>query len=378
MSKDYYKILGVNPNASEEEVKKAYRHLAHKYHPDKASGDEKKFKEINEAYQVLSDKSKRAQYDRFGQIFSAGGGPAYGGEGRGPFGFSQGGPGTDFDFNFGFDTPFFDENFSNLNDFFEAFFEGLGVKKKRRTYQRGSDIELNLSISLEEAFFGKRKEVTLETFISCQSCSGRGFDEKSGLDTCSTCDGQGEIKESQNTFFGKFVQVKPCPKCFGAGQIPRKICSICSGTGKVKSKKRLMVDIRPGIIEGQFIKISGGGEAGLRGAPAGDVYLRINILPHPFFKRLKDDIYLTHKINIIDLLLGKEITVENIDKEKIAIKIPPGYNFKEALIIPSKGMSHFSGSSRGNLIINLDLEIPKKLSPEAKKLLEEIKKEFEK
>ena len=204
MSKDYYKILGVNPNASEEEVKKAYRHLAHKYHPDKASGDEKKFKEINEAYQVLSDKNKRAQYDRFGQIFE--GGEPFGFSPGRPFGFSQGGPGTDFDFNFGFDTPFFDENFSNLNDFFEAFFEGLGVKKKRRTYQRGSDIELNLSISLEEAFFGKRKEVTLETFISCQSCSGRGFDEKSGLDTCSTCDGQGEIKESQNTFFGKFVQ----------------------------------------------------------------------------------------------------------------------------------------------------------------------------
>ena len=377
MSNDYYKILGVNPNASEEEIKKAYRRLAHKYHPDKAGGDEKKFKELNEAYQVLSNKTKRAQYDRFGQVFSAGGGSAYGGEGE-PFGFSQGGPGMGFDFDFGFGAPIFDEGFSNLNDFFDAFFEGLGVRKKRRTYQRGSDVELTLSISLEEAFFGKKKEVSFETFVSCQSCNGLGFDEKAGLDTCSVCDGRGEIKETQNTFFGKFVQVKSCSKCFGTGQIPRKICPVCSGTGRVKNKKKLAIDIRPGVADGQFVKISGAGEVGLRGAPAGDVYLRINILPHSVFKRMGNDLYLSYKINIIDLLLGTEIIIENIDKEKIKVKIPPGYNFRDTLIIPSKGIPYFDSSSRGNLIINFDLEIPKKLSPEAEKLLEELKKELNK
>ena len=221
MTKNYYEILGLDKNASEEDVKKAFRKLAHKYHPDKKGGDEKKFKEINEAYQILSDKKKREQYDKYGKSFSA-----YGGEGADPFGgFSAG-----QDFGFEFDPSAF-ADFTNLGDLFDAFFEGIGAKQKRRTYHRGADIEIIAEISLEESFRGTEKEIEYRVGIKCEKCEGKGYDMKAGLEKCGTCAGRGEVKETRSSFFGSFAQIKPCKECHGAG-FPRRFVKNAAASEK--------------------------------------------------------------------------------------------------------------------------------------------------
>src|SRR3989344_5184002 len=219
--KDYYKILGVEKSADEEEIKKAYRKLAHQYHPDKASGNEEKFKELNEAYQVLSSKEKRAQYDRFGRVFEGAQGSPHGGN---PFGNG------DFGFGFGFD-PNNMEDLGGISDIFEAFFDGLGVKK-RKAYHRGSDVEILQSLTLEEVFRGVEKKIKIKLFQSCGACKALGYLSDAGLTECATCSGRGEIKESRSTFFGSFSQVRSCPKCVGVGQIPNKTCGDCRGMGR--------------------------------------------------------------------------------------------------------------------------------------------------
>ena len=368
---DYYKILGVNKSASEDEIKKAFRKLAHKYHPDKG-GDENKFKEINEAYQVLSSKEKRQQYDRFGQVFSAQGGPAYGGEGAG-FGF--GGP-------FGNQGPFgevkfdFGGDFGDINDIFDAFFEGLGVRQKRRTYQRGADIQIIQEISLEEAFRGLEKEINFQTLVRCEKCQGVGHDARAGFNKCETCGGRGEIRETRKSFFGDFVQVKACDKCFGTGQIPKKICEVCHGSGRIRGSRSIKVEIRPGVQDGQIIKIPSAGEAGERGTKEGDLYVRIRIKPHQVFRRQGDDLIIKKEVNILDLLLGKKIEILTIGAGKLKIEIPSDFNLKENLRIPEEGMPHFNGFGRGNLIVELTIKTPKKLDSKAKKILEDLDKEI--
>lgn len=363
MSMDYYKILGVSKNASEDDIKKAYRKLAHQHHPDKNGGDDKKFKEINEAYQVLSNKEKRAQYDRFGRVF----GNASGG---GPFGGNPFGEG----FGFNFDASNF-EDLGNLSDIFDAFFEGLGVKR-RKTYQRGSDLELAQEISLEDAFSGSSKKIDVRTFVACKECLGLGHDPKSGFQNCHTCDGKGEIKEARSTIFGSFSQIKTCSKCMGNGQIPNKICKTCSGTGRVSGNNSVAVDIVPGVQDGQLIKIARAGEKGERGAEAGDLYIRIKIKPHPVFKRSGDDLIVKKELNLVDVLLGKKIEIPKISGGTITVEIPPKFNLKEKLIIGSEGMPRLGGYGRGNLLIDLEIKTPKKISAKAKKLLEELEKEL--
>jgi len=360
MAKDYYKLLGVDKNASEEEIKKAFRKLAHQYHPDRG-GDEKKFKEINEAYQVLSNKEKRSQYDRFGRVFdgfSAGGGSA-----------------SDWDFgNFGFEGFNF-EGFSDFGDIFESFFGGLGFKK-RRAYKRGADLEVVTEITLEEAFKGVEKTVKYETFEACKTCSGLGHFEESGFAICSTCDGRGEIKESRNTFFGSFNQVRVCAKCHGAGRIPNKICSVCKGSGRIRAVKEVKVRIAPGIADGQMIKIIKSGEAGERGAEAGDLYVAVRIKPHAVFARLGDDLLIKKEIKLIDIFLGKKIEIKTISAKKLNIEIPEGFNLKEKLRVPNEGMPRFNGHGYGNLYIELEIRSLKKLGAKAKKLLEDLEKEL--
>ncbi|TRZ64033.1 MAG: molecular chaperone DnaJ, partial [Spirochaetia bacterium] len=308
---DYYKILGINKGASEEDVKKAFRKLAHKYHPDKG-GDEKKFKEINEAYQVLSNKEKRAQYDRFGRVFS---GNQQAGGGFNDFDFSQGGPfggaqDEPFGFDFGQGNPFggdgarmdFSGDFGDLSDVFDAFFEGMGVKQKRRSYHGGADIQIAQEIDLEEAYRGAEKKIKYSVSIKCEKCGGLGHDPKAGFEKCETCGGRGEIKEIRKSFFGDIMQVKACPKCFGAGQIPKKVCEVCHGVGKMKGEKNLTIEIRSGIADGQIIKIQGGGEAGERGAKEGDLYVIIKIKPHSIFKRQGDDLIIKKDFKMVDLL----------------------------------------------------------------------------
>jgi len=369
---DYYRVLGINKGASEDEIKKAFRKLAHKYHPDKKGGDEKKFKEINEAYQILSDKNKRAQYDRFGRVFDASTGSAQAGGPFGGFDFSGAGPG----FGFEFDPEMFG-GFSDLGDVFDAFFEGLGVKQKRRTYRRGSDVEIMTEISLEEAFRGTEKEIIYHVAVRCGECKGIGYDEKAGTEKCSVCDGQGEIKETRNTFFGSFTQVKTCEKCFGTGKIPKKVCEVCKGSGKVMGERKVRAEIRPGTLDNQIINIKGGGEAGERETAEGDLYMRIKIKPHHIFERRGDDLWIKKEIRVIDLLLGKKVEIPTISGGKLRVEIPENFDIRHNLMIPDAGMPRFDGFGRGNLIVELQIKTPKRLSEKAKKILEDLNKETE-
>ena len=377
---DYYKTLGIHKGASEEDVKKAFRKLAHKYHPDKG-GDEKKFKEINEAYQILSNKEKRQQYDKFGRVFEgAQGQSGFGGFGFGPFGGAQAGPfgaggaqnpfgEIHFDFDGGFG--------SDLGDIFDAFFEGMGVKQKRRTYNRGSDIQISQEISLEEAFRGLEKEIRYNVFVRCEKCKGKGHDEKAGYVGCNVCGGRGEIKEQRKTFFGQFEQVKTCGHCFGAGQVPKKTCDECRGSGKIKGERIVKAVIRPGVTNGQIIKIKSAGEAGERGAEEGDLYLVVKIKQHPVFERQNDDLIIERDVKLMDLILGKKIEVPTISGNKLNLEIPENWDLKQDLRIPGEGMPHFGQSGRGNLIVKLNIKTPKKLTAKAKKILEDLEKEIE-
>ncbi len=371
--KDYYKILGISKAATDDEVKKAFHKLAHKYHPDKG-GDEKKFKEINEAYQILSNKEKRTQYDRFGTVFEGGQG-ASGAHGAGPFG---GG------FGFGKEWPFgevrFDMNSEDgvdLGDIFDAFFEGLGVKQKRRTYERGADIQVSIELSLEEAFHGVEKTLRYHAHVRCAKCEGNGHDPKAGYNKCTACGGQGEIKESRNSFFGNFVQIKNCKECNGLGQIPKKICEECKGGGRIAQEKIIKVEIRPGISEGQIIKIKAAGDAGEHGTESGDLYVLIKIKLHALFERRGNDLMVRKEVNVIHLLLGKKIEIPTIAGNKIQIEVPIDFALKDHFRIHGEGMPYFGAAGRGDLVVEFKVKTPKKLSPKAKKILEELDKEVE-
>ncbi|MBI3046476.1 MAG: DnaJ domain-containing protein [Candidatus Harrisonbacteria bacterium] len=359
MSKDYYKILGVEKSANEEEIKKAYRKLAHKYHPDKSGGDEKKFKEINEAYQILSDKNKRTQYDRFGNAFE-------GGQGFGGFDFSGGQDG--YNFGFGFD-PSNMEDLSNVSDIFDAFFEGLGVKRKRKTYHRGADLEMAKEITLEEAFRGSAAKIQVETFVSCAVCAGIGYFSKDGVTKCATCDGRGEIRETRQSFFGQFSQVRTCGKCHGQGEIPNKVCKNCSG-GRVKAVREVQITLAPGIADGQLIKVAGAGQAGEQGAGAGDLYVRIKIKPHHTFKRVGDDLLARKDLDILSVLAGRKIEIPTLSGGKVMVEIPIGFNLRERLRIAGEGMPKFGGYGRGDLYVEFDVKVPK-IDQKLKKFFEE-------
>ena len=362
--KDYYQILGVPKNASEEEIKKAYRKLAHQYHPDKPGGDEKKFKEINEAYEVLSNKEKRAQYDKFGQVF----------EGGMPQGESGGRNWNPFS-NFGFDFSIYQD----INDFgFEDIFEGIfgGGHQKSKSYSvRGNDIEINLQISLEEAFSGSKKDLNFKTFITCEKCGGLGYDQSKGFKKCPTCGGSGKLKIERKTFFGNFTQITTCSKCYGKGEIPNAPCSNCKGEGRIYGTKNVSFNIPGGIQDGEMIKIPKGGEAGLRGGIAGDLYIRIYILPHPLYTRKGDNLYLKKEINITQAFLGQPIKIKDINGEEFTVTIPPAFNLSEELKVPKRGMIK-RNFGRGDLYIRFYLKIPKKISSQAKKLLEELNREL--
>ena len=361
MAKDYYQILGITKTASEEEIKKAYRKLAHQYHPDKPGGSEARFKEINEAYQVLSDRAKRAQYDRFGSAEPMGGGiPPNWAEGFGAGGF-------------GFDPQGVD--MGDLGDIFETFFEGLGVRPHRKTYERGADLEMHQEITLEEAFRGVVKRLHLRTLVQCEKCKGKGAEAGSGFEKCSVCDGRGEVREEQRTFFGRFSQVKACAKCHGAGEIPKKACTACKGVGRLEADREINVELLPGIEDNQLIKIRAMGEAGERGTAPGDLYVRVRVRPHHLFGRHGSDLVVSQELRVLDLLLGKKIEVPTIAGGKVVVEIPAHFNLKDNLRIAGEGMPRFGSYGRGDLLVNFVVKAPKKPGARAKKLLEELEKE---
>ncbi len=355
--KDYYKILGVERGASEEDIKKAYRKLAHQHHPDKSGGNSDLFKEINEAYQILSNKEKRAQYDKFGRVFE-------GQPGGNPFG------------GFGFDGFNFDPNnvddLGNISDIFESFFEGMGMKK-RKAYNRGSDMEYVETITLEEAYRGTEKNIRTKLYISCVTCKALGHFADAGVTECATCSGRGEIKESRSTFFGSFSQVRACPKCVGVGQIPNKICGDCKGSGRRVAAKDIQIKIAPGVGNDQLIKITGAGEAGERGAESGDLYIRVKIEPHKIFERRGDDIIVRKEVGLVDALMGVKMEIPTIAGNKLMVEIPVGFNLKEKFRIAGEGMTKFGGFGRGDLYVDWDVHTPKKISSKTKKALEDLR-----
>jgi molecular chaperone DnaJ len=361
--KDYYSILGVQKTASEEDLKKAYRKLAHQHHPDKAGGNEAKFKEINEAYQVLSDKNKRAQYDRFGTADPMGG-----------FGGGAGNAGAQW--SGGFDPSQFGD-MGDFGDIFETFFGGgMGGGSRRKTYESGSDLETHEQITLEEAFSGTIKMVHLKTFVQCATCGGKGAEPGAGFEKCFACNGQGQVREQRRTMFGNFSQVKACAKCHGTGEVPKKPCNVCRGAGRVMADREVKIDIVAGIDDNQLIKVKGMGEAGERGTATGDLYVRVRVRPSAVFTRHGADLVVAKELKLIDVLLGKSIAVPVISGGTITVEIPAGFNLKESLRVAGHGMPHIGSRARGDLLVNFLIKAPKKPGSKERELLEKLEKEL--
>lgn len=358
MGKDYYKILGVEKNASEAEIKSAFRKLAHEHHPDKNKGDDKKFKEINEAYQTLSDKQKRAQYDQFGSA-----GPQFGGGQGNPFGGAGGFDFSNFDFSqFGGQGGFeFD-----LGDLF-----GGGGRRSRTP--RGSDIETQVKITFKEAIFGTEKKILLNKVSTCKTCVGSGAKPGSKMNTCKTCDGQGRVTRVQRTIFGNMQTVAQCDTCYGTGKIPESKCETCKGAGVVRDRAEIMVKIPAGINIGDTLRMDGAGEAIPHGK-SGDLYIHITYESHPVFKRSGNDLLMVREISLPDALLGTTINIETLDgTEKLSI--PEGTNTGDQLHLKGKGVPH--GRNRGDIIVGIKIKMPKKISRKTREVLETLREDLQ-
>lgn len=361
MQKDYYEILGVNKGASKDEIKKAFYKLAHKYHPDKKGGNEAKFKEVNQAYQVLSDDDKRAKYDQFGSGFeNMGGGGHGGGQGFEGFDFSgfQNGGGADFDFG-------------NLNDIFSDFFGG-GMGGGRREARRGRDISTEIQISFSDSVFGVDRKVLITKTSNCLTCKGSGAKASSKMETCKHCNGQGQIRESKRTIFGNIASNKICEVCLGAGEVPHEICETCKGKGVLRREEEISIVIPAGIRDGEMVRMTGYGEAVSRGT-AGDLYIKINVTPHPVFKREGNDLVMNLNLKLSDALLGTKYPIQTLDGD-IEVTIPEGVSINEILRVRGKGVP-VGKNKRGDLLIKLNIKLPSKLSRKSREIIEELKKE---
>ena len=348
--RDYYDVLGINKGSSADQIKSAYRKQAIKYHPDKNKGDktaEEKFKEASEAYHVLSNSERKQNYDNFGHAaFENGGG------GRGGFG--------NFDFS------------SHFSDIFEDFFgEGFGggERKSRRSNNRGSDLRYDLSISLEEAYNGKKQDIKFSTSEKCDTCSGSGSKPGHEAGSCSMCGGHGQVRSSQ----GFFTVQQTCPQCSGSGEMITNPCRSCGGQGKKQASKRLSVTIPKGVDDGTRIRLAGKGEAGSRGASNGDLYLFINVYSHDLFKRSDENLFYEYPISIADAALGTSIEIPTIDGGKAKIKIPSGTQSGKQFRLKSKGMPLMRGSGTGDLYVQVNTEVPVSLNKEQKELLEKFR-----
>ncbi len=358
MSKDYYKSLGVGKGASKDEIKSAFRKLAHQYHPDKKDGNADKFKEINEAYSVLSDDAKRKQYDTFGSAGPNMGGSGFrGGQGFGGFdfsGFAQGG-GQGFEFDFG--------------DVFSDFFGGGG--RGSRT-PRGRDISVDIDVPFEDSVFGAEKTIAFTKDASCMTCDGSGAKKGTKLKTCSVCNGQGKVKEVRRTILGNVATTRACDECSGTGKIPEEKCSNCAGRGIENRKVEVKIRIPGGIESGESLRVSGEGEA-IAGGTAGDLYIKVFIKQHPIFRKEGANLVMDLHLKVSEALLGVEKTITTLDGT-ITLKIPEATAHHELLRVKGKGVA-VQGGRRGDLIVRIVHQMPKKVSREARKLLEELGKE---
>jgi molecular chaperone DnaJ len=355
--KDYYKTLGVSENAPDTEIKRAYRRLAHKHHPDKG-GDPKRFKEINEAYQVLSDKEKRSQYDKFGRVFDG----------------SQGGANQGFDFGSGFGSSNFNFGFEDLGDVFSDFFGG-GFKKKKKDIRRGKDIQIDIELDLKEILHDQEKEIVLNKKINCSRCKGKGAEPGSKLKECFSCRGTGQVQQVSRTFFGTVTKYVICPDCGGEGSSPEKPCNVCKGEGRINGEEKIKVVIPAGVDSNQILKVQGKGYAGKKGGSSGDLYIRIIIKEHPVFIRKGDDLILKKPISFSQAVLGDEVEIFALEGKPVLLKVPSGTQSGKVFRISKKGIPHFSGFGRGDLYVELKVKIPKDLTKKQKEILEKLKEE---
>ncbi|NIM93511.1 MAG: molecular chaperone DnaJ [Anaerolineales bacterium] len=342
--RDYYEILGVNRGANADEVRRAYRRLAKQYHPDvnKEPGSEATFKEINEAYAVLSDNERRAAYDRFGHA--------------GLEGMSM---------NFDFDFPF--------GDLFEEFFGfGMGTRgRRRRAPRRGADLRYNLNLSFEEAVFGADKEIELTRMEFCSVCNGSGAEPGTTPVRCSTCNGSGEVRQTRQTFLGSMVNVTTCPTCGGRGETVTTPCHHCNGRGQERNTIQQVVSIPAGVDNGTQIRLVGEGEPGVYGGPKGDLYIVIRVKAHRYFRRRESDILLDLAINVAQATLGAEVQIPTVDGEE-TIKIPAGSQPGKVIRLKGKGIPHLRRNGRGDQIVILSVDIPRSLNAKQRELFEEL------
>jgi molecular chaperone DnaJ len=346
--KDYYEILGVSRQASQEEIKKAYRRLARQYHPDLRPGDkeaEERFKEISEAYEVLSDPQKRAIYDAQGHS---------GLHDHGYQGFTD-----------------VEDIFAAFSDLFEEFLGGFGgfgrSRARGRRPRRGPDLSYEITVSLEDIYRGKEVELEIERYESCEACGGSGLAPGAQPQYCPTCRGRGYVVHSE----GFFRLSTTCPRCHGAGTFVSEPCPECRGQGRRRVKRKIKVKIPPGLEEGAVLKVPGGGEAGIHGGPPGDLYLRVHILPHKLFERHGKDLLLEVPLPVTEAILGGEIEVPTLE-EPVKVKVPAGMQPGETLILEGKGLPDPQGGRRGDLILRFKIEIPKKLTKRQEELLREF------
>lgn len=343
-NRDYYEVLGVPRGASEGEIRKAFRSLAFHYHPDRNHDPaaEDKFKEINEAYQVLSDPAKRSSYDRYGHVATE------------EWGF----PGFDF---------------GGLGDIFESFFGGFGGTGTQRTPQRGDSLQAQLTISFEEAIFGCRKEIEIKRIESCPLCHGIGSQPGTNPQICPECRGTGQVRRAKQSIFGRFTHITACPRCRGSGTIITNPCPQCRADGRLKVKRKLTVDIPAGVNDGYEIGLEGEGNIGLYGGGPGDLYVRLSVKPHKLFGRLGFDIFFELPINFAQAALGDEVEIPSLDG-RASLKIPPSTQNGATFRLKGKGVPHLNGRDRGDQIIKVLVVTPQHLDGTQKRLFEELAK----
>jgi molecular chaperone DnaJ len=363
MAKDYYNVLGVDKKASQDDIKKAFRKLAHKYHPDKGGTDESRFKEITEAYSVLSDDKKRREYDTYGQAFAGGAGPSRGtgqagGQGSGGFDFSGfqqgfGGGGAEFDFG-------------------DIFGDIFGGRSQQARTPRGRDISMDLEIPFKDAVFGTTRNVLIAKVSTCSLCHGTGAKPGTELETCKTCNGSGRIHETRNSILGQFTSVRTCNVCEGTGKVPKEKCPECKGHGVRRKEEEIKVNIPAGIDNGEMIRLPQQGEA-IKAGTAGDLYVKIHVKPHPIFRREGSNLIMNLPVKLTDALLGTTVPIEILEGKTLEVKIPPMKRAEELLRVAGKGIP--VDGSRGDLIIRLEVALPHKLSGAARRVVEDLKSE---
>jgi molecular chaperone DnaJ len=353
MAREYYEILGVSPNADKEELKRAYRRLARKYHPDvnKEPGAEERFKEINRAYEVLSDPEMKARYDRFGEAGVSGAGAS------------------------GFSTDFTDSFADIFESFFSGFAGGVGTQGRRRTGPvRGDDLRLDLNLEFREAIFGGEKELPIKHLETCETCNGSGAKPGTRPQSCSTCGGSGQVRRATRTPFGSFTQVSVCPSCNGSGQVIEEKCSTCGGRGQNEVTKKLKINIPGGVDNGTRLRVSNEGDAGKMGGPPGDLYVFLSVKNDPEFQRDGINILSQIKISYLQAILGCRLEINTVDG-KAELTIPAGTQPNTVLTLENKGVPRLGNPvSRGDHLITVEVEIPTKITLEERELLENLAK----